>query len=439
MSASDTIFAPASGTGRSAIAVIRISGPAAGAGLLALAGEMPAARRAVVRPLHDPYTGELLDRSLLLWLPGPTSFTGEDVVELHIHGGIAVRAAILRTLGDIEGFRAAEPGEFTRRAFLNERMDLSAVEGLSDLIDAETEAQRRQALRQLDGALSTIVAGWREQLIDTLAWYEAALDFSDEDDVPEEAAGAAAGRLHAIRREVDAELARGQKGERLRDGFVVVIAGPPNAGKSTLLNALARREVAIVSPHAGTTRDAIEVRCDLGGLPVVFVDTAGLRHTTDPVEQVGIARARQRLEDADLVLWLAEPGQGFADSDHLGSAHRVLVATKADHAKAAPRAELIISAATGFGMDSLLTLVQQRASDVMVDSGDAVLTRERHRRAFEDLAAALRRGEAAAAAGRDELAAEDVRLALRALGRVTGSVGVEDILDRVFSAFCIGK
>lgn len=439
MSARDTIFAPASGNGRSAVAVIRVSGPATEAGLRALAGSLPGPRRAVVRALRNPLTGEILDRALVLWMPGPASFTGEDVAELHIHGGMAVRAAVLRALGDLDGFRTAEPGEFTRRAFLNGRMDLSAVEGLADLIDAETEAQRRQAVRQLDGALAKIVAGWRERLIDTLAWYEAALDFADEDDVPTGAAGAAAARLRAIRQEVGAELARAGQGERLRDGYVVVIAGPPNAGKSTLLNALARREVAIVSPHAGTTRDAIEVRCDLGGLPVVFVDTAGLRDTTDPIEQVGIARARRRVDDADLVLWLAEPGQAFAIDTASDPARRVLVATKADHTQPARDGDLAVSAATGLGMDSLLDLVQQRASDAMVGSGDAVLTRERHRRAFEDLAAALMRGEAAAAAGRDELAAEDVRLALRALGRVTGNVDVEEILDRIFSAFCIGK
>lgn len=439
MSAPDTIFASASGMGRSAIAVIRISGPAAGTGLRALSGPLPEARRAVARALREPGTGEVLDHALVLWLPGPASFTGEDVAELHLHGGIAVRAAVLRALGDLDGFRTAEPGEFTRRAFLNGRMDLTAVEGLADLIDAETEAQRRQAVRQLDGALATLVARWREGLIDALAWYEAALDFADEDDVPADAANAAAARLHAIRREVVAELARSRQGERLRHGFVVVIAGPPNAGKSTLLNALARREVAIVSPYAGTTRDAIEVRCDLGGLPVVFVDTAGLRDTTDPVEQVGIERARQRLNDADLVLWLAELGRNFPTDTPPGPACRILVATKADQGRSSPDADVTVSAATGLGMDSLLELVQQKASDALVGSGDAVLTRERHRHAFEDLAAALMRGEASAAAGRDELAAEDVRLALRALGRVVGNVDVEEVLDRVFGAFCIGK
>lgn len=441
MSACDTIFAPASGAGRSAIAVIRVSGPATAAGLRTLVGSTPEARRAVVRALRDPHTGEVLDRPLVLWLPGPASFTGEDVAELHIHGGTAVRAAVLAALGGLDGFRAAEPGEFTRRAFLNGRMDLTEVEGLADLIDAETEAQRRQAVRQLDGALATIVADWRERLIDTLAWYEAALDFSDEDDVPPGAAAAAAERLHSIRLEVEAELTRASQGQRLRDGFVVVIAGPPNAGKSTLLNALARREVAIVSPHAGTTRDAIEVRCDLGGLPVVFVDTAGLRGTTDPVEQVGIERARERIYGADLVLWLAGPDQDF-DVGEVELANRIRVATKADHsshAEHAEHADLAVSARTGIGMDSLLDSVQQKVVDALVGSGDAVLTRERHRKAFEDLAASLARGEAAAGSGQDELAAEDVRLALRSLGRVTGRVDVEDILDRVFSTFCIGK
>ena len=286
-----TIAALASGLGRAAIAVVRLSGPETSRVLAALLrGNLPEPRRASVRRLVDPRDGSVLDRALVLWMPGPGTFTGEDQGELHLHGGSAVRAAVLRVLTD-EGCRLAEPGEFTRRAFQNGRIDLTATEGLADLIDAETEAQRRQAVRQLDGVMARQVEAWRDRLLDALAGAEAALDFADEEDVPstgwecEVTAG-----LQRLRSEVAAALAGAARGERLRDGMTVVIAGPPNAGKSTLLNALARRDVAIVSPIPGTTRDAIEVRCDLGGLPVTFIDTAGLRDSEDALEREGMAR-----------------------------------------------------------------------------------------------------------------------------------------------------
>jgi tRNA modification GTPase len=433
----DTIFAPASGAGRAAIAVVRLSGPATRGVLEAMAGGVPAARRMALRALRDPASGEALDRALVVWMPSPGSFTGEDQAELHIHGGLAVRVAVLRALADLPGCRAAEPGEFTRRAFLNGRMDLSAVEGLADLIDAETEAQRRQALRQLEGRLGGLVEGWRGRLIECLALLEAALDFSDEADVAADAEGRAAALARALAGEIAGHLAEAGRGERLREGFTVVIAGPPNAGKSMLLNALGKRDVAIVSEIPGTTRDAIEVRCDLAGLPVTFVDTAGLRETGDPVEREGVARARAHVDTADLVLWLMAPDDG-SPAAPLSMAPAIRVATKSDLAPAPPGADLAVSAKTGEGVPALLDRIAA-VLEVSLGAGDAVITRERHRQAFETARESLAGAGAALDQGHAELAAEDVRLALRALGRITGRVDVEEILDRLFAAFCIGK
>jgi tRNA modification GTPase len=306
MRSDDTIFANASGYGRAAVSLIRISGPKSQLILETMAGGLPAPRRAVVRVLREPVTGEALDQALVLWMPGPGSFTGEDQAELHIHGGLATRAAVLRALSALEDCRPAEAGEFTRRAFLNGRMDLSQVEGLADVIDAETEAQRRQAMLQLEGRLGQAAEGWRDSILQVLALLEASLDFSDEGDVPADLEADILRRLGLIEGDLAGVLAN-RSGERLREGLSVVLAGPPNAGKSTLLNALARRDVAIVSPVAGTTRDIIEVHCDLGGLPVVVADTAGLRESGDAIEQEGVSRARARAQDADLVLWLIPP------------------------------------------------------------------------------------------------------------------------------------
>jgi tRNA modification GTPase len=433
--AGDTIFALASGFGRSAVAVVRISGPHTRTILEMVAGGLPAPRRLVLRHLKDPASAEPLDQALIAWMPAPRSFTGEDQAELHIHGGPAVRSAALRTLGGVAGCRVAEAGEFTRRAFLNGRMDLSSVEGLADLIDAETEAQRRQALRQLEGALGVVVEAWRGRLIEALALLEAALDFSDEGDVPaylEEQAGAL---LRGLAAEVGRHLADGRRGERLREGFVVVLAGPPNAGKSTLLNALAKRDVAIVSPTPGTTRDAIEVRCDLGGLPVTFVDTAGLRDSEDPIEQAGMARTRARVGAADLTLWLVAPdtvGEGAPN----GAGPVLKVATKAD--LSADSADLAVSALTGAGLPALLERIEREAQ-ASLGQGDALITRERHRAALTRARDALARSGTALRDGHTELAAEDARLALRAVGEITGRVDVEQVLDRLFATFCIGK
>ena len=390
----ETIFAVASGIGRAGICVVRLSGPATRAALDALAGGAPAPRRLSLRRIVDPASGEPLDRGLVAWMPGPGSFTGEDQAELHIHGGLATRAAVLRALAGQPGCRPAEPGEFTRRAFLNGRLDLTAVEGLADLIDAETEAQRRQAMRQLEGRLGGLVEGWRESLVDALARLEAALDFSDEGDVPATLEGEAAAIVAEVGSGMRASLADGHRGERLREGCTIVIAGPPNAGKSTLLNALARRDVAIVSPLAGTTRDAIEVRCDLDGLPVTFVDTAGLREGADPIEREGVARTRARLRTADVVLWLMAPDVPEGDPPAAG-VPLLRVATKADLARSVPDADLGVSAATGAGVTELLERIAAQAQSAL-GAGDAVITRERHRRALEDAhgGAVARRGRA---------------------------------------------
>ncbi|MCJ2012824.1 tRNA uridine-5-carboxymethylaminomethyl(34) synthesis GTPase MnmE [Methylobacterium sp. J-076] len=428
----DTLFAPASGFGRAAVAVIRLSGPAAGAVLAALGGPLPAPRRLSLRTLRDPADGTELDRALVAHFPGPATYSGEDMAELHLHGGLAVRARVLAALGRIPGCRAAGPGEFTRRAVLNGRMDLAEAEGVADLIDAETEGQRRQALRQLDGALSRQVAAWRDEAIDCLAGAEAALDFADEGDVDEAGLEAALlGRAQTLRDALAAALADGRRGERLREGFWVVLAGAPNAGKSTLLNALARREAAIVSEIPGTTRDAIEVRLDLDGLPVVLVDTAGLRETEDAVEAEGIRRSRARIAQADLVLALVPPGGTAPD---LGGAPALPVWTKAD-LLAHPPPGLAVSARTGLGLPALLDALRERA-EAGLGQGDALITRARHRDALERCLGHLDR---LSGGGPPELMAEDLRLAVRALGEVGGHVGVEDVLDRLFAGFCIGK
>jgi tRNA modification GTPase len=433
----DTIFAVATGFGRAALSVVRLSGPQTRFILDTIAAPVPPARRLSLRRLRDPGSGEVLDQALVAWMPGPNSFSGEDQAELHIHGGVAARTGILRALSELPGCRAAEPGEFTRRAFLNGRMDLSSVEGLADLIDAETEAQRRQALRQLEGALGGLAERWRERLIEALALLEAALDFSDEGDVPAHLEAEAGAVLRSLAVEIGRNLADARRGERLREGFVVVLAGPPNAGKSTLLNALARRDVAIVSDIPGTTRDAIEVRCDLGGLPVTFVDTAGLRHSEDPIEQAGMARTRAHLGAADLTLWLVAP-DAAAEPPKDGIAPVLRVATKADRSERAGAADLSVSAPSGMGISELLDRIEQEAQAALGE-GDAVITRERHRAALTRAREALDRAGQALALDQTELAAEDTRLALRAIGEITGRVDVEQVLDQLFATFCIGK
>src|SRR5581483_4638963 len=307
--APDTIFALSSGRTPAAIAVVRVSGPRAGPALKALSGKIPEPRKAALARVRDPQSGEIVDEALALWFPGPNSETGEDTAELQLHGGRAVVAAVFAALGRLDGLRPAEAGEFTRRAFENGRLDLTAVEGLADLIGAETEAQRRQAFRQMKGLLGHRAESWRTQLTEALALVEARIDFADESDVPEDLIGPALAAARRLRDEIADVLAGAGRGERLRDGLVVAIAGPPNAGKSTLLNRIARREAAIVSPQPGTTRDVIEVHLDLDGYPVTVLDTAGIRDSDDPVEQEGVRRARQRAAEADLVLWVVDAAE----------------------------------------------------------------------------------------------------------------------------------
>ncbi len=446
-SGGDTIFALATAQGRAGVAVMRLSGPAAGAAALRLGGRsaLPVPRRAVRCALSDPETGEALDDGLLLWFPSPGSFTGEDVAELHIHGGRATVEAVAGALSRL-GLRPAEPGEFSRRAFLAGRIDLTAAEAMADLVDAETDAQRRQALRQLGGGLAATLEAWRGRLIDLLAHTEAWIDFPDED-LPEGVGEAARAGVAALAVEIAGFLADNRRGERLRHGFRIAIVGAPNVGKSSLLNAVAAREVAIVSETAGTTRDVIEVHLDLGGWPVTIADTAGLREAADEIEREGVRRALDRAGEADLRLVVFASGNE-TDAASLGvlaqdPATAIAVVNKIDLGGGIPEAlvafrPLAVSARTGAGLPELLTAVETASASALGGgaSEGAPLTRLRHRTALENCLAALERARTAAEA---ELMAEDLRLAARALGRITGRVDVEDLLDAIFRDFCIGK
>ena len=479
----ETIFALSSGRPPAAIAVVRVSGARAGAALKALTGKVPDPRKAALAQVRGP-EGDVIDQALVLWFPAPHSETGEDVAELQLHGGRAVIAGVLSALARIEGLRPAEAGEFTRRAFENGKLDLTAVEGLADLVMAETEGQRRQAFRQMTGALGDRAESWRSQLIQALALVEARIDFSDEADVPQDLVSPALHIARTLADEIASALADGGRGERLRDGLVVAIAGPPNAGKSTLLNRIAMREAAIVSPYAGTTRDVIEVHLDLGGLPVTLLDTAGIRETDDPVEREGVIRARARAASADLVLWVVDASDPARPGDaEVGPSAPPtwLIRNKIDvlqrdslrnesleqntsrnelelhtnkplrsiaNKRLTGRSELKfnrneyvfdISAITGEGFDEVLAQLARQAEGFLAGAESALVTRERHRRALEDTLAALRRALAGDLARREDLLAEELRIATRALGRLTGRVDVEDVLDVIFRDFCIGK
>jgi len=535
----ETIYALSSGRPPAAIAVVRISGPRAGAALKALTGRIPDPRKAALARVRGR-DGEIVDQALALWFPGPQSETGEDVAELQLHGGHAVVAAVFAALAQFDGLRPAEAGEFTRRAFENGKLDLTAVEGLADLVMAETEGQRRQAFRQMTGALRDRAENWRTQLIQALALVEARIDFSDEADVPQDLVTPALQIARSLEGDIASVLAEGNRGERLREGFVVAIAGPPNAGKSTLLNRIAKREAAIVSPYAGTTRDVIEVHLDLGGLPVTFLDTAGIRETDDPVEREGVRRARERAAGADLILWIVEagetsrpdeagngmrpdvavnasrlsddagdigrsPGAGAGISSrslggretggvtHLPSDVGVLLSKESEltpvwlirnkidlqqwliqrneqsvqqEGRSEPsvrvnrplrnmvnkgltgkseielisnESEFGISAKTGEGFDVLLNALARHAEKFLAGAESAVVTRERHRRTLQDALTALRRALVPDLSNREDLLAEELRLAARALGRLTGRVDVDDVLDVIFRDFCIGK
>lgn len=442
----DTIAALSSGQGKAGIAVVRISGPGVRDVLSVMAGGVPVPRKAVVRAITDPVRAFTIDRGIVLWFPGPASFTGEDMAELHVHGGRAVVAAVLAGLRSLE-VRAAEPGEFARRAFENGKLDLTEAEGLADLIDAETEGQRRQAQRQAEGELGRLYDGWRSRLIGAMAQVEAAIDFSDEGDVAGDVVARADADARGLREAMAAHLQDGRRGEILRDGFQVVIAGPPNAGKSSLLNALTRREAAIVSAEPGTTRDPIEVRLDLGGLPVVVCDTAGLRtDPAGPVEQEGMRRTLARSRAADLVIWLvdasapvAEPAVGVIEP----GVRLLRVVNKADLAPdASSLAEALggpaISARDGSGLAYLAARIADIAREAAPDDESPVLTQARHRVGVEDCLAAID-DYLADPGGGLELRAEELRRAAQALGRVTGRVDCEDVLDQVFQRFCIGK
>jgi tRNA modification GTPase len=457
----DTIFALSSGRPPAAIAVIRISGPQARFALETIAGRVPEPRRAALARLRYPDSGEMIDEAVALWFPEPRSETGEDVVELQIHGGHAVIAAVLGVLNRIDGLRPAEGGEFTRRGFENGKLDLTAAEGLADLIGAETEAQRRQALRQLKGLIGDRAEAWRKRLIEALALVEARIDFSDEPDVPEDLVGPALTIARDLAAEIASALTQSGRGERLREGLTVAITGPPNAGKSTLLNRIARREAAIVSPYAGTTRDVIEVHLDLDGYPVTLLDTAGIRASDDPVEQEGVRRARDRAANADLVLWVVDLSAGSVDVEKVGQKQGApetwLVRNKIDvtGVNNPLKNELLtgsepsinyeckfdfsLSALTGRGMDALLAALGRFAKDFFAAGEGSIVTRLRHRHALEQTLAALGRAAAMDGEGREDLIAEELRSAATTLGQLTGRIDVENILDVIFRDFCIGK
>ncbi len=519
-----TIFALSSGRGPAAIAVVRISGARAGEALKTLTGKIPSPRQAALGRVRDPQTKDVIDEALILWFPAPHSETGEDTAELQLHGGRAVIAAVLEALSRIEGLKAAEAGEFTRRAFENGKLDLTAVEGLADLVAAETQGQRRQAFRQMKGLLGGRAESWRQKLIQALALVEARIDFSDEADVPENLLAPALAMARELETEIAAALDDSHAGERLREGLVVAIAGPPNAGKSTLLNRIARREAAIVSPYAGTTRDVIEVHLDLHGWPVTLLDTAGIRETDDPVEREGVRRARERAAAADLVLWVVDArdeiaaknaaAEGAAKSSpvilgppegrdpksitpaaeyglparrsaaplndelapptwlirnkidliqglgvrnepgiaSIGKSENVFETTKPlinivdneltrrnEFSFNKNELEFNLSAVTGDGFDPLLAGLARHAEKTLAGSESALVTRVRHRRALEEVLAALRRAQSGEVAAHEDLLAEELRIAATALGRLTGRVDVEDVLDVIFRDFCIGK
>ncbi len=406
-----------------------------------MAGPLPESRLATLRAVRNG-SGEVLDRGLVLFFPGPASVTGEDIGELHLHGGRAVVGAVLAALALLPGMRPAEAGEFTRRAFANGRMDLTQVEGLADLVAAETEAQRRQALRQADGGLRALYDGWRERLVRARAMIEAELDFADEDDIPASVSAEAFVAAAAIGEEIAAHLADG-RGERLRDGAEVVVLGAPNAGKSSLVNAVAKRDVAIVAAEPGTTRDLIEVRLDLGGYPVTLVDTAGLREASGAVEREGMRRARSRADAADLVLWLADLTDAPSPPPVAGEVIRVgtkidRIDSEAERSRLRAEFDALISTVTGEGVPALLDLIEARIGTVLAPSEVPLMTRERHRAALRLAHAAI--AAAVARAERPlELRAEDLRSAGDALGRITGRIDVEDLLDVIFRDFCIGK
>ncbi len=433
----DTIYALASGFGRSAIAVVRVSGPGSAAAAAMLRETPLPERRAVLARLRNPDSGELIDRVIAIRFAAPRSYTGEDMLELHVTGGRAVVKDTLAALAALPNFRPAEPGEFALRAFENGKVDLSEVEGLADLVEAETSAQRRQAARIAGGALRHEADAIRAAVLKAMAAIDALLDFSDIDDAEEFAGAEFRTRIGEARARIRAALDGSLNISKLREGFVVVLAGAPNAGKSTLMNALTRQETSIVSATPGTTRDAIEVALDLGGYPVVLVDTAGIRSSEDEIEAEGVRRALQRADNADLVLWLSE-SDAFAMPAGAAAPQTIRVRTKAD--LGAPNAEgaLAVSARSGEGLSELMATIKASVEASLAPASHSLLTRERHRVAFAEADECLAR---ALQIGLDspELAGEELRRAARCLERVAGRIGVEDVLDEIFASLCVGK
>lgn len=438
MSATDTIYALASGAAAGAVALLRLSGPGSAEAVRRLAGGLPPPRHASLRKLRAA-DGEILDHALVLWFPSPASYTGEDAAEFHLHGGRSVVAGVMEALA-AAGLRPAEPGEFTRRAFLHGKMDLTAAEGIADLIAAETAAQRRQALHQASGGLARLYGGWAEHLARLLAHQEAAIEFA-EDGLPSDLDARARAGAGELRAEIKAHLADARRGELLREGLVFAIIGAPNAGKSSLLNALVGREAAIVSARAGTTRDIVEVRLDLAGIPVTLCDTAGLREAGDEIEAEGIRRAERRADEAQLVITIfAADKPPDAETLRWVRPEALVLVNKCDllagPAEIGGRPAMAVSALEGTGLDALRILLAEAALRLAGLGEGNQLTRPRHRAILTEAAALLADAEAAIL---PELTAEALRAALFALGRLTGRVGVEEILDIVFRDFCIGK
>lgn len=431
----DTIFAPATASGKAGVAVIRISGSNAFKVPELMCGIKNPKPRYAVRAVIRALDGTPIDDAIILCFPHPASFTGEDVVELQTHGGRAVTAAILEQLSKIDGLRPAERGEFTRRAVENGKMDLTAAEGLADLVDAETEQQRRQALRQMSGALAEIYEKWRGELVRLLAWQEAYIDFPEEE-IPDDVSESIRNKIVNIANEIKRHLDDSRRGERLREGYLIAIVGAPNAGKSSLMNKLAKKDVAIVSSTAGTTRDVIEVRLDLNGYPVVIADTAGLRETDEEIEAEGIRRALAKADEADLVLQVVDAAAPSFEAELQESDKILKILNKTDIAAVSPTEGFCISAKTGAGIPELLEYLAKRVEDAVSVREEPSLTRLRHRTALEECVKSL---EDSLTVPETELAAEDLRMAMRSLGKITGQVGVEELLDVIFKDFCIGK